>query len=121
MFGDAGSSIDVSSYFDGTIGGGGAAGSIEGGADAFFIGEVQAGLQWSRLVSSFNARMFARAAFEYQYWGADSGDIVGVATSGSGILVPAPGILQSNGSVAASADGFNNQLVGFNLSTGFVW
>jgi len=122
LFGDAGSSIDVSSYFDGTAGGGGAAGSIEGGANAFFIGEVQAGLQWSRLVSSFNARMFARAAFEYQYWGADSGAVAAGATSGTGILFPAPPIpLQSNGSVLATADGFDNHLIGFGLSTGFVW
>lgn len=114
LFGDAGAVASSTTLLTGTNGVATGVGAAAGGIDeAFFIGEVQAGLQWSKFVSSFNARMFARAAFEYQYWGADGG--TALALSGASV----PG--ESNGTALASADGFDNHLIGFALSTGFAW
>jgi hypothetical protein len=114
LFGDAGSFAQSSAIFTGTAGQGtDVQGAIGGIDEALFIGEIQAGLQWSKNISSFNARSFARATFEYQYWGADGDTTLAVSTQGTAA--------QSNGTAIATASGFDNQLIGFGLSTGFVW
>ncbi len=114
LFGDARTLAIASSSFAGPAGN---AQSVNGALDdrdeTLFIGEIQAGLQWSRCVRSFNGRMFARVGFEYQYWGTTDGNALAVAASGTGG--------SSLGQVAVRGGNQNVDLVGFNVMTGFAW
>jgi hypothetical protein len=98
-------------------------------SDELFIAELQLGLQWSRNVRFMNGRMFARAAFEYQFWrndaerafaAVDVGDygaerVVGSRSEYDG------GIGTTEG--AAFAIGLRNQfdLIGMSFGAGFAF
>ncbi|WP_237564786.1 hypothetical protein [Blastopirellula marina] len=88
-------------------------GAVSGKSDDIWIGELQAGAQWSRCLPCSNARFFLRGAFEYQYWGSTSGQTfaeAGVFDSGvSGMYV------------SASSPESSINLVGFALSSGITW
>lgn len=70
---------------------------------------------WSRCVSTWNARLFASLAMEYQYWDVDGG---GNAVAGS-FAGGSPGV--SLISVTASSPNLSTHLLGFTVGTGFMW
>ncbi len=80
--------------------------------DIAFIGEVQVGGQWEHQLACSCARVYLRAAFEYQYWSADSG----YAYAGSNAYTDDIDVYAN-----AAADGFQMNLVGFTIGTGLIW
>jgi hypothetical protein len=102
------------STFTGPLGG---ADSVNGAIDSndvtMFIGEIGAGLQWSRCANSYSGRMFARAGVEYQYWGTSDGFALAQSTSGTGGL--------SNGTATAIGGSQETHLIGLALMAGYAW
>lgn len=80
--------------------------------DIAFIGEVQVGGQWEHQLACSCARVYLRAAFEYQYWSADSG----FAAAGSNAFTDDIDV-----TALATADDFQMNLVGFTIGTGLIW
>lgn len=114
LFGDAETIAIASSAFSGAAGNGSAVfGAIDDSDETMFIGEIGAGLQWSRCVGSYNSRFFARGGVEYQYWGTSSGNALAVAQSGT--------VGNSFGQAVATGGSQNLDLIGFSLMTGFYW
>lgn len=114
LFGDAETIASASSNFSGPLGNAGAAfTAIDDSDETMFIGEIGAGLQWSRCVESFNGRFFARGGVEYQYWGTNSGNALAIAQSGTAGT--------SLGQAVAVGGSQNVDLIGFSLMTGFYW
>ncbi len=114
LFGQAESSVITHSSFSGPLSNAGSTnGAIGFDDETMFITELQAGLQWSRSVRSFNGRMFARAGFEYQFWNTKDQTAIAGSTSGT------PG--SSEGFALARGAGNDFDLIGFNISTGFAW
>ncbi len=91
-------------------------GAISRDDEAGFIGEVGAGLQFSRCVRNSSNRMFARVGVEYQYWGSDQGDVL--ANSTTGVLVPG---FASLGTATATGGEQDYNLIGLAFATGFTW
>lgn len=104
--------------------------------ETLYITELQAGLQWSRNVRFLNGQMFARGAFEYQFWRVDGGEAAATATVGDfgvlgGTLEGSPGspglpdylsgIGTTEGTATASSARHDFDLIGFSLMTGFVF
>jgi hypothetical protein len=115
LFGEVETLAETSSSFYGPSGNAGSVnGALASSDETLFMAEIQAGLQWSRCVRSFNGRMFARAVFEYQYWGADDPSAVAYSESFS---IPA----NSFGSAYAEGGEHDFDLIGFSIATGFAW
>ena len=122
LWGDSRSASFTSVAGVGPDGGGVAAnGAIAKANDELWIAEFQAGIQWSHCIQSFNARFFARAAFEYQWWRADKAfteSISGVGFAEGELEDPT---VLSVGEAFAGSRKRDFDLIGFSLSTGFVW
>lgn len=84
--------------------------------DTLFIGEAFTGLQWDYRVHCFPADAFFRVMAEYQYWNSDGG----VASAGSFAGFGASPNF-SQGTATASASGFQMDLYGLSIGTGFTW
>lgn len=114
LWGGAETTAITTSSFSGP---GGTAGSINGAIvdedETMFIGEIGAGLQWSRCVRNFNGRMFARVGAEYQYWGTSDANAVAQSSSGT--------VGVSDGTALANGGDQSTSLVGLTLMTGFAW
>jgi hypothetical protein len=81
--------------------------------ETLFIGEVQLGVRWSCMVRSLNAQMFAQVAAEYQYWNAGGGNAIALESLRN---------IENSELVSSVRTGdLETSLVGFALSTGFVW
>jgi hypothetical protein len=114
LWGPAGTTAITTSTFSGPGGVGGSNnGAIVTEDETMFIGELGAGLQWSRCVSSFQSRMFGRVGVEYQYWG--TSDAQAIAQSSSGTV----GV--SDGTVRAVGGEQSTNLIGLAVMTGFAW
>ncbi len=87
--------------------------------ETMFITELQAGLQFSRYIRSFNGRSFARAGFEYQFWNTLDDQF---AAAGSFVerIDPINGPI-SQGLVETTSGPLDFDLIGFSIMTGFVW
>jgi hypothetical protein len=81
--------------------------------ETLYIGEVQLGLRWSRMIKGFNARMFAQVAAEYQYWNAGGGN--------ANALEQLRNIENSDLVSSVRTGQLETSLIGFALSTGFAW
>jgi hypothetical protein len=114
LWGSARTTAITSSSFSGP---GGNAGSVNGAIttedETMFIGEVGAGLQWSRCVRDFNSRMFARVGVEYQYWGASDGFALAQSSSGTAGI--------SDGTVRAVGGQQETNFIGLALMAGYAW
>ena len=86
-----------------------------GGNANAFIGEVNLGVQYNHALKCFPAIAFFRVAGEYQYWHLNN-DFSAVSTSAAGIT-PNGGSLTTLASTGNSTLG----LLGFGISTGFMW
>lgn len=98
-------------------------------SNELYIAELQLGTQWSRNVRFLNGRMFARAAFEYQFWRnnaarassesevGDEGDTRPI-TELSG---DAGGIGRTTGYAAARGLAQEFDLIGASFSAGFAF
>lgn len=93
-------------------------GALAKSNSSMFIGEIQAGIQWSRCITSFNARMFARVGFEYQYWNLTNGPYA-VAAAATGEGDPADPLTALITTANSGSDHLS--LIGVAASTGFVW
>lgn len=99
--------------------------------DELFIAEFQLGGQWSRPVRFINGHFFARGAFEYQFWRNstarayaeidedDLDDFNSTHTIINNDIESGIGTTQGRGYVYGLEPDFD--LIGFSLSTGFVW
>lgn len=94
-----------------------------------YIAELQLGTQWSRDVRFLNGRVFARAAFEYQFWrnnvaqaeaGASAGDL-GITRSITVQSGDAGGIGTTSGSSFARGLEQNFDMLGASFSAGFAF
>jgi hypothetical protein len=86
-----------------------------GGNTGLFIGEVQLGLQYNHAMQFFPGTAFFRISAEYQYWHVNNG-----ANASSNSFAGADPSHFVN--VATTANGNSTLgLVGFGLSTGFMW
>ena len=98
-------------------------------SDELFIAELQLGLQWSRNVRFMNGRVFARAAFEYQFWRNDAEQAVAVVNVGDyGAERVVESRSPSDGGIgttegAAFAIGLRNRfdLIGMSFGAGFAF
>jgi hypothetical protein len=81
--------------------------------ETMFIGEIGAGLQWSKCPQSLAGRLFARGGVEYQYWGVND------PTAISGSISSQLG--NSAGVVLARAGDHETHLIGFSLMAGYAW
>ena len=114
LWGSAQTSALTYSTFSGQFGQTGSVnGAIDTNDETMFIGELGAGLQWSRCVNNHSGRMFARAGVEYQYWGTSNGFAYAASTSGTALL--------SNGTVTALGGNQETHLVGLALMAGYAW
>jgi hypothetical protein len=114
LWGPARTTAITTSSFSGPFGVGGSTnGAIDSNDETMFIGEVGAGLQWSRCVRSFSGRMFARGGVEYQYWGTSDGFALAQSSSGS--------LGFSDGTVRALGGKHSTNLIGFALMAGYNW
>ena len=116
LWGDSTSSALTSAMI---VGPGGSAfsynGALADGTGSTWIGELQTGLMWSRCVSTWNARLFASIALEYQYWDVDGGGNANAYSYAGG----SPGV--STIAIASSSPNLSTHLVGFTIGTGFMW
>jgi hypothetical protein len=99
--------------------------------EELFIAELQLGGQWSRPVRFINGHFFARGAFEYQFWrnstrrayavidGDELDDFNSTHTIINNDIESGIGTTQGNGIAYGLEPDFD--LIGFSLSTGFVW
>lgn len=114
IWGPATTTAITNSSFSGP---GGTAGSINGAIteedETMFIGEIGAGLQWSRCVRDFNGRMFARVGVEYQYWGTSDGFALAQSSSGTAGI--------SDGTVRAVGGQQETNFIGLALMAGYAW
>lgn len=102
--------------------------------EELFIAELQLGGQWSRPVRFINGHFFARGAFEYQFWRnstarayaeIDEDDLDDfnsthtIIFTDNGVVESGIGTTQGRGYAYGLEPDFD--LIGFSLSTGFVW
>lgn len=99
--------------------------------EELFIAELQLGGQWSRPVRFINGHFFARGAFEYQFWrnstarayadlNQDSlSDFSNIHTIINDDIQSGIGTTEGDGYAYGLDPNFD--LIGFSLSTGFVW
>jgi hypothetical protein len=86
--------------------------------ETLFIGEIQTGLRWEGDVRGFNARTFAFAAVEYQYWKANGGN----ADSAAFLVNTNPNNpVDSDLGSTVSTGYLDMSLIGFSLGAGFVY
>ena len=115
LWGDSTSSALTSAM---VVGPGGTAfsynGAIADGTGSTWVGELQTGVMWSRCVSTWNARLFASIALEYQYWDVDGGGNANAHSYAGG----SPGI--SLITIGSSSPNLSTHLVGFTIGTGFI-
>ena len=79
-----------------------------------FIGELQLGVQYNHAMRSFPGTAFFRIAGEYQYWHINNG-------ASPSVNATAPTFLPGQVSTNASAGNSTLGLLGFGVSTGFMW
>jgi len=136
LWGTANSYAQADAAYDGFYGSETvSAANLVSARETLYITELQAGLQWSRNVRFLNGQMFARGAFEYQFWRADSGEASATATAGDfGVAGPTfvdvtgadlppylSGIGTTQGTATAAGGRHDFDLIGFSLMTGFVF
>jgi hypothetical protein len=88
-----------------------ASGSGNGNA---FVGELQLGAQYNHAMRSFRGTAFFRIAGEYQYWHINNGASPSSSSSATSFIL---GQAATNASAGNSTLG----LLGFGVSTGFMW
>lgn len=99
--------------------------------EELFIAELQLGGQWSRPVRFINGQFFVRGAFEYQFWRNSTARASAAIDDGTvGDWGDAHTIINNDiesgiGTTEGSGFAFGLEpdfdLIGFSLSTGFVW
>ena len=99
--------------------------------EELFIAELQLGGQWSRPVRFINGHFFARGAFEYQFWRNSTSrayadlnqnslnDFGNIHTIINNDIQSGIGTTEGDGYAYGLEPDFD--LIGFSLSTGFVW
>lgn len=99
--------------------------------EELFIAELQLGGQWSRPVRFINGHFFARGAFEYQFWRNSTerayadlnqnslDDFSNIHTIINDDIQSGIGTTEGDGYAYGLEPDFD--LIGFSLSTGFVW
>ena len=86
-----------------------------GGSANAFVGEVNLGVQYNKALKCFPCIAFFRVAGEYQYWHINN-DFAATSASVASI--------SPNGGALATVAGTGNStlgLLGFGISTGFMW
>ncbi|HEX3726925.1 MAG TPA: hypothetical protein VHV08_11810 [Pirellulales bacterium] len=78
-----------------------------------FIAELQVGGQWNAALKCFPSTAFVRTAFEWQYWGVNSG-----VRASSNSFVSAP---LASASTSTSAGDMIFNLIGFNIGAGIMF
>ncbi|HEX4145797.1 MAG TPA: hypothetical protein VHY91_19990 [Pirellulales bacterium] len=94
--------------------------TLTGGNSGLFIGEVQLGLQYNHALRCFPGIAFFRIAAEYQYWHVNNG-LDANSFSGAGYYSSGTGVLNSVVATTTANGNSTLGLVGFGLSTGFMW